>query len=128
MSSIAWQAASVIAPAAGGLIYATHPTSVYIFAVILLALSALPLSRVRPVQPPPAEVRRHRLREMIDGLHFVWTERFLLGTIPPDLFAVLLACATAMLPVYARHLPHVGSGGPERARMGDGKGRRVGVI
>src|SRR3546814_7440390 len=75
MSSIAWQSASVIGPAAGGLIYAAHPTSVYIFAVILLALSALTLSRVRPVQPPPAEVRRHPLREMIDGLHFVWTDR-----------------------------------------------------
>src|SRR3546814_13048688 len=89
MSSIAWQSASVIGPAAGGLIYAAHPTSVYIFAVILLALSALTLSRVRPVQPPPAEVRRPPLREMIDGLHSVSTGRFLFGTNTPALFAVL---------------------------------------
>src|SRR3546814_20053423 len=108
MSSIAWQAASVIAPAAGGLIYAAHPTSVYIFAVILLALSALTLSRVPPVQPPPAEVRRHPLREMIDGLHFVWTERFLLGTIPPALFAVLPPGAPAMLRGSSRGLPQLG--------------------
>ncbi|PAL19481.1 MFS transporter [Sphingopyxis sp. GW247-27LB] len=111
MSSIAWQSASVIGPAAGGLIYAAHPASVYVFAAILLALSAFTISRVRPVQPPPAEVRRHPLREMVDGLQFVWSERFLLGTITLDLFAVLLAGATAMLPVYARDILHAGSEG-----------------
>lgn len=111
MSSIAWQSASVIGPAAGGLIYAAHPTSVYIFAVVLLAISAFTISRVRPVQPPPVEVRRHPLREMVDGLQFVWMERFLLGTITLDLFAVILSGATAMLPVFARDILHVGSEG-----------------
>ncbi|KAB2855847.1 MAG: MFS transporter [Sphingopyxis terrae] len=111
MSSIAWQSASVIGPAAGGLIYAVHPTSVYIFAAALLVLSAFTVSRVRPVLPPPAEVRRHPLREMVDGLQFVWTERFLLGTITLDLFAVILSGATAMLPVYARDILHTGSEG-----------------
>lgn len=111
MSSIAWQSASVIGPAVGGLIYAAHPTSVYIFAAILLAVSAFTISRVRPVMPPPVEVRRHPLREMLDGLKFVWMERFLLGTITLDLFAVILSGATAMLPVYARDILHVGSEG-----------------
>ena len=111
MSSIAWQSASVIGPAAGGLIYAAHPTSVYIFAAVLLAVSAFTISRVRPVLPPPVEVRRHPLREMLDGLKFVWIERFLLGTITLDLFAVILSGATAMLPVYARDILHVGSEG-----------------
>ena len=111
MSSIAWQSASVIGPAAGGLLYAAHPTSVYIFAAILLVISAWTISRVRPVLPPPAEVRRHPLREMVDGLQFVWAERFLLGTITLDLFAVILSGATAMLPVYARDILHVGSEG-----------------
>jgi hypothetical protein len=111
MSSIAWQSASVIGPAAGGLIYAAHPASVYVFAALLLAISAFTLSRVRPVLPPPAEVRRHPLREMVDGLQFVWVERFLLGTITLDLFAVLLAGATAMFPVFARDILHAGPEG-----------------
>jgi MFS family permease len=41
----------------------------------------------------------------------VWSERFLLGTITLDLFAVILSGATAMLPVYARDILHVGSEG-----------------
>ncbi|PKP97187.1 MAG: MFS transporter [Alphaproteobacteria bacterium HGW-Alphaproteobacteria-13] len=111
MSSIAWQSASVIGPAAGGLIYTAHPTSVYIFAAALLAVSALSIGRVRPVMPPPAEVRQHPLREMVDGLQFTWRERFLLGAITLDLFAVILSGATAMLPVYARDILHAGSEG-----------------
>lgn len=111
MSSIAWQSASVIGPAAGGLIYAAHPTSVYIFSAVLLAISAFTISRVRPVLPPPTEVRRHPLRDMADGLQFTWRERFLLGTITLDLFAVILSGATAMLPVYARDILMTGSEG-----------------
>lgn len=111
MSSIAWQSASVIGPAAGGLIYAAHPTSVYVFSAVLLAVSAFLISRVRPVLPPPTEVRRHPLREMADGLQFTWRERFLLGTITLDLFAVILSGATAMLPVYARDILMTGSEG-----------------
>ncbi len=111
MSSIAWQSASVVGPAAGGLIYAAHPASVYIFAALLLAISAFTIGCVRPVLPPPAAVRRHPLREMADGLQFTWRERFLLGTITLDLFAVILSGATAMLPVYARDILQTGSEG-----------------
>ncbi len=111
MSSIAWQSASVVGPAAGGLIYAAHPASVYVFAAILLAVSAFTISRVRPVLPPPSEVRRHPLREMADGLQFTWRERFLLGTITLDLFAVILSGATALLPVFARDILQTGSEG-----------------
>lgn len=111
MSSIAWQSASVVGPAAGGIIYAAHPASVYVFAAILLALSAFTISRVRPVLPPPTEVRRHPLREMADGLQFTWRERFLLGTITLDLFAVILSGATALLPVFARDILQTGSEG-----------------
>lgn len=111
MSSIAWQSASVIGPAAGGLIYAAHPAAVYVFAAVLLALSAFTISRVRPVLPPPTEVRRHPLREMADGLQFTWRERFLFGTITLDLFAVILSGATALLPVFARDILQTGSEG-----------------
>lgn len=111
MSSIAWQSAAVVGPAAGGLIYAAHPTAVYVFAAVLLVVSAISIAHVRRVMPPPAEVRHHPLREMVDGLQFTWRERFLLGAITLDLFAVILSGATAMLPVYARDILHAGSEG-----------------
>jgi hypothetical protein len=48
---------------------------------------------------------------MADGLAYVRGHRFLLGAVTLDLFAVLLGGATAMLPVYARDILHVGTPG-----------------
>jgi hypothetical protein len=48
---------------------------------------------------------------MIEGLAYVRRNRLVLGAITLDLFAVLLGGATAMLPVYARDILHVGAEG-----------------
>ena len=48
---------------------------------------------------------------MADGAKFVWRERFLLGCVSLDLFAVLLGGATAMLPAFAYDVLHVGDEG-----------------
>lgn len=111
MSSIAWQSASVIGPAIGGWIYGFQPTLPYWLSAAGLLLSTLLIGRVKPVQPPPPDHAVHPLRQMADGLRYTWRERFLLGAITLDLFAVLLAGATALLPVYARDILHVGPEG-----------------
>src|SRR5262249_43427408 len=45
------------------------------------------------------------------GVRFVWRNELLLAAITLDLFAVLLGGATALLPVYARDILHVGPAG-----------------
>ena len=104
MSSIAWQTGSVIGPAIGGFLFAADPALPYWSSAGLLLFASITLGFIKPVHPPPAEARRHPLREMADGLSYTWRERFLLGAITLDLFAVLLAGATAMLPVFARDI------------------------
>jgi MFS family permease len=111
MSSIAWQSATVIAPAIGTQLFKADNALPYWSSAALLLFATVTLIFVRPVHPPPAEARRHPLREMADGLSFTWRERFLLGAITLDLFAVLLAGATAMLPVFARDILMVGPEG-----------------
>jgi MFS family permease len=66
---------------------------------------------VAPVRPPAIKGNAHPFRQMADGLSYTWNERFLLGAITLDLFAVLLAGATALLPVFARDILHVGPEG-----------------
>lgn len=128
MSSIAWQSGSIIGPAVGGLMFAAHPVSVYIFSASLLMISAFSLSRVRPVHPPENSNRENPVKEMAEGLRFTWRERFLLGTITLDLFAVILSGATAMLPVFARDILHTGPEGLGYLRAAPGVGAALVAI
>ncbi len=111
LNSIAWQSASVIGPAFGGLLYAQSQSAPYWSGAALLLLSSIALSFIQNVFPPPNDQRRKPLQQMADGLRYVRSERFLLGAISLDLFAVILAGATALLPVYARDILHVGAEG-----------------
>ncbi len=111
LNSIAWQIGSVVGPAAGGLLYAVSPALPYWSAIALLMIAVVAVLAIVPMQLP--EIRRdlHPLRQMAEGISYVWNERFLLGCITLDLFAVLLGGATAMLPVFARDILQVGSEG-----------------
>ena len=125
MSSIAWQSASVIGPAAAGFLYAESASSPYWGAAGLLLMTTLLVGLIKPVYPPPIKGDAHPVRQMIDGLRYTWKERFLLGAITLDLFAVLLAGATALLPVYARDILHVGPEGLGQLRAAPALGAAV---
>lgn len=109
-NSIAWQSASVIGPAVGGFLLARSGDLPYWFGVVLLAVAAIAVMAIRPFPKPPQSTA-HPLRQMADGARYVWHERFLLGCITLDLFAVLLGGATAMLPAFAYDVLHVGDEG-----------------
>jgi MFS family permease len=128
LSSIAWQSASVLGPAIGGLLYERDPALTYWFAAGLMFLATVAASFIRPVYPPPMEADKHPLKQMADGLSYTWRERFLLGAITLDLFAVLLAGATALMPVYARDILHVGADGLGQMRAAPALGAAVVAI
>jgi MFS family permease len=125
MSSIAWQSASVIGPAAAGFIYDKQPAAPYWVAAALLALASVAISFVKPVHPPRTAEKSHPVKQMADGLRYTWSERFLLGAITLDLFAVLFGGATAMLPAYARDILGVGTSGLGWLRGASGAGAAV---
>ena len=111
LSSISWQAGMVAGPGLGGYLYAWIPEASYLAAAGLFALSLLCLFLIGPVPRPEVDRTRHPLRQMADGLSYVRTNRLVLAAITLDLFAVLLAGATALLPVYARDILQVGPEG-----------------
>lgn len=111
LSSIAWQAGFVAGPGLGGYLYAWRPEAAYIASAALFALSFAGLLLIGPVPRPEIERDRHPVRQMIDGLAYVRTNRLVLAAITLDLFAVFLAGATALLPVYARDILRVGPEG-----------------
>ncbi len=109
-NSIAWQSATVIGPAVAGFLLAASGALPYWFGVVLLIIAATATMSIKPFAMPPRS-DLHPVRQMIDGAKYVWNERFLLGCVSLDLFAVLLGGATAMLPVFAYDVLHVGDEG-----------------
>ena len=111
LSSIAWQVGMIGGPAIGGYLYAWVPAAAYAASAGLFLVSLLCLLLIGPVPRPERDRARHPIRQMIDGLSYVRTNRLVLGAITLDLFAVFLAGATALLPIYARDILAVGPEG-----------------
>ena len=110
-NSMAWQIGSVVGPALGGFLYTTNPALPYWEAAALLALASFAVGAIKPLPLTGIKGKAHPVRQMVDGLRYTWRERFLLGAITLDLFAVLLGGATALLPVFARDILQVGTDG-----------------
>lgn len=111
ISSVAWQGGMIAGPALGGYAYAATPWGAYALAGALFTAALIATLMIGKVPQPARDTSRHPVRQMIDGLTYVRGNRLVLATITLDLFAVLLAGATALLPVYARDILHVGSAG-----------------
>ena len=110
LNSIAWQTGAIAGPVIGGFLYASDPARSYEVSAILLGVALAAFMFVRPI-PRGNAGASHPLRAVIEGLAYVRDNKIVLGAISLDLFAVLLGGATAMLPVYARDILHVGSEG-----------------
>ncbi len=125
-SSSVFQAATIVGPMAGGVVYAWSggPTAVYTFSCIsyLAAFGLIALIRLRAVERAQTAAS---LGMVLDGLRYIWHNKLILGTISLDLFAVLLGGAVALLPVYAREILNVGAFGLGLLRSAPGIGAVV---
>jgi len=109
-SSAGMQAAVISGPALGGVIFVAGATAVYATCAFLFAAGCALLWVLRYDHvPPPREPVS--LRTLLAGAEFVWRRKALLGAVSLDLFAVLLGGATALLPMFARDILHVGPWG-----------------
>jgi MFS family permease len=111
VSSIAWQVGTIMGPSVGGLLYAIHPDIAYATISLLFLIALFGIFRIGRVPQPPAQIDRRPLIRILEGFAYVRRNRLVLATITLDLFAVLLAGATALLPIYARDILHVGASG-----------------
>ena len=110
LSSAAWQAGAILGPALGGILYDIVPHYPYALSAALFALSVLCMFTIGPIERTALK-RGSPFSQMVDGLAYVRRNRLVFGAITLDLFAVLLGGVTAMLPVYARDILHVGPDG-----------------
>ncbi|HVO29552.1 MAG TPA: MFS transporter [bacterium] len=122
-SSTTWQTATIVGPAAGGVVYAVAMSlrgsrvddgsaadAVYAAsaACLLAATFLLGFVKARSVR---RQTEGTALQRLGAGVRYVFGKKIVLGAISLDLFAVLLGGAVALLPIYARDVLHTGPWG-----------------
>ena len=127
-NAVAWsasifQTATIAGPMIGGLLYGFtgNPIPVYCCAAIAYLAGFAGITKIKL----PDAVRAHgaaSLGMVLDGMRYIRRNKFLMGAISLDLFAVLLGGAVALLPVYAREILRVGPIGLGILRSAPGVG------
>jgi MFS family permease len=110
-SAIAGRVGGIVGPAFGGFLYDIDARAPYLVSALLFATALTSMFGIGRVAIPAMDRSRTPFQQMGDGLAYVFQNRIVLGAISLDLFAVLLGGATAMLPIYARDILHVGPSG-----------------
>ena len=125
LSSISWQVGMIGGPALGGYLYAIEPVLPYAAAMGLFAFSLVALAVIGKVPQPPARKDQRPIGAIVDGVRYVVQNKMVLGAITLDLFAVFLAGATALFPVFARDILKVGETGLSQLAMAPAIGAAV---
>ncbi|HXZ08271.1 MAG TPA: MFS transporter, partial [Paraburkholderia sp.] len=113
-SAFAWgatifEAATILGPAVGGLIYGIFRTPSPVYAAAMLAAASATISMVGVIPRfRPRARERFSARTVLAGLHYIWREKMVLGSISLDMFAVLLGGAVYLLPAFASDILRTG--------------------
>lgn len=115
--AVAWSANSfqfsaVAGPAVGGGLIALthHAATIYLLNAVASAVCLILICFVRSPHKPVVKTD-FSLAGLLGGFHFVFKTKVILGAVTLDMFAVLFGGATALLPVYAKDILHVGPSG-----------------
>ncbi|MEO5910604.1 MAG: MFS transporter [Pelobium sp.] len=108
-NSSAWQTASIVGPAIGGLLYGfagINHTFVFVLICILISFIGTFFFKSRPA----TYIRKESmLISVSEGLRFVFKTKMLVGALTLDLFSVFFGGAVALIPVIATEILHVGA-------------------
>lgn len=130
-NAVAWnasifQAATILGPSFGGILYAAFHGPSIVYGVALLTAIGATVSSFRIKPEVKARTREPMtFKTVFAGLHYIWRKKLILGAISLDLFAVLLGGAVALLPVFAREILHTGPWGLGLLRTAPGVGAAI---
>ena len=108
-NSSVFQIGSVVGPGISGLlvakvgfaqVYAIDALTAFIFFLLILPIRRSTQKRSHSTETP--------WQSVVAGMRFVFSKNVILATITLDLFAILLGGATALLPIFADQILHVG--------------------
>ncbi len=109
-SSSSWQTASILGPAAGGLIYGFYGITAAFSIILVFLLASIILIYLLRSYPPLFVPKESIWLSLKEGIDFVVKSKILLWAMSLDLFSVFFGGAVALLPIFASILK-VGSEG-----------------
>ncbi|WP_375452010.1 MFS transporter [uncultured Devosia sp.] len=124
VNASAWQFASIMGPAAGGLLYGIVPAVAFGTGAVLLGIAMVFVILI----PKPQQRSSHQatsIDTMLAGFRYIFSNKVVLGAISLDMFAVLMGGAVALLPIYAKDILHAGPQELGLLRAGPGIGAIV---
>jgi len=121
LNASAWQIANILGPVVGGVLAAISLQLAFGTAAVF---SALAVASILMIATPKQKVSHQAtsVGTLLAGFRYIWHEKVVLGAISLDLFAVLMGGATALLPVFALDVLHVGATGLGIMRAAPGLG------
>jgi len=117
MNTIMFQAASVVGPSLGGIVIAASGVGwVYVVNALSFGCVIVALLRMRGVTGRPERLGHEPENEISfraahEGLRFVFRSPLIRSTMLLDFFATFFSSATALLPIFAQDVLHVGAQG-----------------
>ncbi len=112
--SMLWQGAAIGGPSLGGLVYGAGGSAgpVYLTTAVLVMCGGVLFMGIRtPLKIDAGKGGPATLETALAGVRYVAKHKTVLGSISLDFLAVFLGGATALLPVYATDILHVGPHG-----------------
>lgn len=110
-NSSSYMTASILGPAAGGLVYGFFGITVTYLVIILFIFIALVCIFFLKKHPPTYIPKESIMKSLTEGVQFVFKSKMMLGAMSLDLFSVFFGGAVALLPVFANDILKVGSEG-----------------
>lgn len=110
-NSSSYMLASIVGPAAGGLIYGFFGITVTYTVIIFFILIALTCIFFLKEHPPRFIPKESIVKSLTEGVQFVFKNKMMLGAMSLDLFSVFFGGAVALLPVFANDILKVGPEG-----------------
>lgn len=111
---VVFNSSMIVGPSLAGLLLKFHgPELIYALNAIsfIAVIIALLLMSARGRAEAEREVAQINFSALREGLRFVWRTPIIVQTMMLDFIATFFASATALLPIFAAEILHVGAGG-----------------
>jgi len=131
--AIAWNAsayriATIGGPALGGFIYEFGPAVNYSLCLGLYLFTVVAMWNLRIREREGEASSGSTFERIVEGISYMRRRPILFGAISLDLFAMFLGGTTALLPIYARDILHVGAAGLGLLRTAPAAGAAIVAI